>query len=81
MFELGHTSLRDDNFLGRFDGQIERKSAAKPHGNILHSLARYDKLAVGAEELILGQSGLQHLQCAVNGVVLTLVCVGCNLFV
>ena len=55
LLEFGYTRLTDDYFLGNLHRQVERKTAAKPYGNILYGLACDDELAVGAEELLVGQ--------------------------
>ena len=53
LLKFRHARLRDNNLLGQLNGQIERKTTAKPYGNILHGTACYDELPICAEELIL----------------------------
>ena len=76
LLEFRYTRLRDNNLLGQRNGQIEREATAKPYGNILHGTACYDELSICAEELILGQSRLQHLKRTVDLVAAAIVGVG-----
>ena len=52
LLEVVNSRLRDNDALGSFEGEICRKTTTKPHRDILHCLARDDKLAICAEEII-----------------------------
>lgn len=60
--EFGDAGLGNDDALRSFEHETQRKTAAEPHGNLLHGAARHDELAVGAEEIGFGQDGLQRFE-------------------
>ena len=73
-FELGHPRLRNYYALGGLYHKVECKARAKPYDNILHSLARYDKLAVGTKELISRELTRKGLKGLIYGVGSTIEC-------
>ena len=60
--EFGDAGLGNDDALRSFEHETQRKTAAEPHGDLLHGAARHDELAVGAEEIGFGQDGLQRFE-------------------
>lgn len=76
--ELVYTSLWNDDALGRFECEVYGQAAAKPYRDILNRLARDDKLAVGAEEIITWQLALQCFERKVHLIPLAVVAVGGN---
>ena len=81
LLEFGGPGLGYDDPLGRFDRKVQREAAPEPHGDLLHRAACDDELAVGPEDIGLGQQGLQRFEGLIPRVGRAVVAVGRDLLV
>ena len=79
--EFGDAGLGNDDALRSFEHETQRKTAAEPHGDLLHGLPRDDELAVGPEEFGLGKQSLQRFEGLVQRVGRAVETVGRDLLV
>lgn len=79
--ELRRACLADNDALGSGYGEVHGKSAAKPHQDVLDSLAGDDELAISPKKIVARKLRIKPFECTVYGIALAIDGGECNLLV